>query len=76
MFAVIPDCSVRVRDKTMLARFVSRLPFYPGAQTGMRRRPAGKTLTEMLVVIAIIATILGLFVPAAFQVLKAVNKLK
>ena len=60
----------------MCARFVSGLPIYPGAQTGMRWRQAGKTLTEMLVVIAIIATVLGLFVPAAFQVLKAANNLK
>jgi len=41
-----------------------------------RRRPRGLSLVELMVVMAIIALMMSLLVPAAFMLVKAVRHLK
>jgi len=55
---------------------LSRLAAHPEVERGDRCRLAGRTLLELLVVIGIIAGLIGLFITAALQALKAANSLK
>ena len=60
----------------MFPRSLSRLSADLALTKSVGRRLAGKTLIELLVAIAIIATVLSLLLPAALQVLKAAYRLR
>jgi prepilin-type N-terminal cleavage/methylation domain-containing protein len=60
----------------MPPRSLSRLVAFCGVGSGIRYRLAGKTLIELLIVLAIIAVLLGLFLPVVHMAWKAVDRLR